>query len=169
MAALLPVALTTGETAAVAAGTAAASGWTVGSVLTGVSALATIAGGISQYQQGQAAEEQFEIEARQTELQGRLDAITTNEELLKTLASNNVAAAASGLTSAGSVQRAQEESQAKAAQELAIQRLNTAQQVSQAKAQAKAAGNQGVTSLIGSTITAGDQIASALKIKRKTK
>lgn len=173
MAALLPAVLVAGEGAAVggaaAAGTAAASGLTIGSVLTGVSALATIASGISQYQQGQATEDQLELAAKETEIQGRLDAITTNEELLKTLSKNSVAAAASGLMSAGSVQRAQEASQAKAAQELAIQRLNTAQEVAATKAKASAAGKAGITSLIGSTITAGDRIASALQVKRKTK
>ena len=107
---------------------ALAGGATVGSVLTGVSALAGIASGISSYQQGQAQADRAELQSRAAEVNGRMEAIAVNEQLLKTLSRNNAVAAASGIQSTGSVQRAQEAAQIQASQELSVNRFNTEMQ-----------------------------------------
>ena len=147
-----------GTAAAATAGTAAAAtaatGLTFGSVMTGVGALATVASG---YASMQSQKEASEYNQKQIELQGRFAAIQSNEELLKTLSSNNVAAASSGLMSSGSVARAQETAQRNAAEALEIQRLNTTQQAQQAGQ------NNGLLSMVGSTVTAGTRLAGALK------
>jgi len=104
---------------------ALAGGMSVGTVLTGVSALAGIASGISSYQQGQAQADRAELQARAEEVNGRMQGIAVNEELLKTMSRNNASAAAQGIQSSGSVQRAQEAAQENAAQQLSVNTFNT--------------------------------------------
>jgi outer membrane murein-binding lipoprotein Lpp len=142
---------------------------TAGSVLTAVSAASTIIGGLSSIAQGQAAQEQAEIQSRQLELQGRMDAIRTNEELLQTLSRNNVAAVASGLQSAGSVEYAKKASMANAAEQLNIDRMNTKVKQAQVEAAGKAAKTEGLLAGIEAGVTAGDLIGNALHKKKKTK
>jgi len=151
-----------------AAGAGAGAAATAGTLMTGVSALATIAGGIGQYQQGKAQQEQADLNARKTELEGRMDAVTTNEELLKTLSMNTVAAAAGGLTGSGSVQRAKEVSEANAAKQLSISKLNTASQAEAYKAEGRAAKGRGTAGLLGSFTQAGSSIYGAAKTIKKT-
>jgi len=158
-----------GGAAATTAVAATTSAFSFANVMTGIGALATVASGGAAYMEGKASEEQMELQAKQEEINGRFAAINTNEELIKTMANNKVASVASGLMSAGSVQRAGEMSQKKAAEELNIQRFNTDSTSDAYRAQGKAAKNKGITSLIGSTISAGNQISGALKTKRKTK
>lgn len=136
---------------------------TGGAIMTGVSALAGIAGGIAQYQQGKAQQEQADLNARRIELQGRMDAITTNEELLQTLSMNTVAAAAGGLTSTGSVQRAQEQSQANAARQLSIERYSTEVKAGAVRQEGQNAKSAGKAGLLGSFVSAGSTIYSGMK------
>lgn len=151
-----------------AAGAAAGAAGTAGTVIAGVSALATIAGGIGQYQQGKAQDEQADLNARRIELEGRMDAITTNEELLKTLSMNTVAAAAGGLTSSGSVQRAQEESQANAAKQLSISRMNTESTAAATRETGRQAKSAGTAGLLGSFMQAGTSVYGSAKTIKRT-
>ena len=151
-----------------ASGAAAGATLSLGSIMTGVSALSTIAGGVASYQQGQVAQEQADLEGRRLEVQGRMDAITTNEELLKTMSMNTVAAAAGGLAGSGSVQRAQEQSQANAAKNLSISKMNTQASVASAKASGKNKAAQGTAGLLGSFVQAGTTVYGAAKSIKKT-
>ncbi len=145
------------------AGMSAAAASTTGAVLTGLSAIASVAGGISSYQQGQAAEDQAELQARAAEVNGRMDAIATNDELLKTLSMNNASAAAAGIQSSGSVARANEAVQRKAAQELNVNRFNTSMEVSALNQKAKQASNRGKVAMAGSLFEAVETGRSAYK------
>lgn len=136
--------------------------------LSNIAAIASIASGaagfISANQRAQAAD----MRAQQIELQGRFDAIRTNDELMRTMSANNVAATASGLASAGSVQYAQEQSMANAAESLRIQRMNTDLRKSEAKQQASAARQGGLFDLVSGGLSAGERIGSSLQTKKKT-
>lgn len=158
--ALLP-AITGGAVAAETAGT-------IGSVMTGLSAAASVVSGLSSMAQHNRQAEASELQARQIELQGRMDAIQVNEELMKTLSMNTVATAASGLKSAGTAEYAQQTAMQKANEELRIQQMNTAVRKGEAKANAKAQKTQGLFGLAEGVMTAGDQIGSALSTKKKT-
>lgn len=159
---------TTAAVATTAAATTAATSLTIGSVMTGASALAGIASGVMAYQAGQASQEQEELQASQTELQGRFDAIQTNEELLKTLSKNKVAAVSAGLAGSGSVLRAKEASQKKAAEELSVNRYNTEAKAAAHRAAGRSSAGKGLLSGIGSVITSGETVSKALKIKKET-
>lgn len=139
-----------------ALGTSAATASTAGTVFTALSAAATVAGGISSYQQGQAASEQAELQARAAEVNGRMQAIATNNELLKTLSRNNARAAASGIQSSGSVARANEAAQRQAATELSTNRFNTEVEKTALTRKAEIASNQGKFQLAGSLFDAVD-------------
>ena len=133
----------------VAAGVAASTASTATTVLSAVSAAATIAGGISSYQQGQAAQEQAELQSRVEEVNGRMEAIAANNELLKTLSRNNAVAAASGIQSSGSVQQAQLAAQRVAARELSTNQFNTEMASSAYKLKGENAANKGTAALAG--------------------
>ena len=141
-------------TMGVSAAAAASAASTAATVFSVASAAATVAGGISSYQQGQAAQDQADLQARATEVNGRMQAIATNEELLKTLSRNNAVAAASGIQSSGSVARAQEAAQRQAAQELSTNRFNTEMDKSALNRKADVASNRGKTALAGSLFDA---------------
>lgn len=141
---------------AAATGTAAvATGMSTGAMLMlGVSAASTVMSGISSYNQGQAQQEHAELQSRAAEVNGRMQAVALNEELLETMSRNNAAAAASGLQTSGSVARAQDAAQAKAAQELSVSRFNVSMQKTALTAKAKAAGSSGKAALAGSLFDA---------------
>jgi len=150
----------------VAAGVGAATASTAGTVMSVISTAATIAGGISSYQQGQAAQDQAEMQARAEEVNGRMQAIATNDELLKTLSRNNAVAAASGIQSSGSVARAQEAAQRQASIELSTNRFNTEMNKSALNQKAEVASNRGKAALAGSLFDAvGTGYSSYSKIK----
>jgi len=148
---------------------ALAGGATVGSVLTGVSALAGIASGISSYQQGQAQADRAELQSRAAEVNGRMEAIATNEELLKTLSRNNAVAAASGIESSGSVQMAQLDAQRRAAQELSTNRFNTEMQKTALTTKAKNIRSGATVGLAGSLFDTVSSGASAFTNIKGTK
>jgi len=149
-----------------AAGAAASTASTVGTVMSVISTAATVAGGISSYQQGQAAADQAELQSRAEEVNGRMQAIATNEELLKTLSRNNAVAAATGIQSSGSVARAQEAAQRNAAQELNVNRFNTEMNKSALNQKAEVASNRGTNALAGSLFDAvGSGYSTYSKIK----
>lgn len=156
---LLPVLLSTTGTAAATAGSVGL----MGSVLTGVSLLTTVAGGISEYRAGQDAEEIAELNARTEELNARREALSINEELFVTLSRNTVAAAAGGLTSSGSVARAQEDTKASAAEELSINRINSAQAAQDLRLKGKQAATAGKHALAGSLFDVVSRSASTHK------
>lgn len=151
----------TASQAAAAVGTAA----TIGKV---ASAGMSIFSGLSAMADSNRQAEASELQARQIELQGRMDAINVNEELMKTLSMNNVATAASGLKSAGTAQYAQQSAMQKANEELRIQQMNTSVRKGEAKANAAAQKSQGLFGLAEGVMTAGDQIGAALSTKKKT-
>lgn len=136
--------------------------------LSNVAAIASIASGAVGFIQANQQADAAEMRARQIELQGRMDAIRTNEDLMRTMSANNVAATASGLASAGSAQYAQEQSMANAAEQLRIQRMNTAVRKSEAKQQASASRSQGLFDLVGGGISAGERIGASLQTKKRT-
>jgi hypothetical protein len=136
------------------AGMSAASAGTAATALTGLSLVASVAGGISSYQQGEAQADQMELQARAAEVNGRMDAIATNTEMLKTLSRNNAGAAAAGLKSTGSVARANEAAQRKAAQELSVNRFNTEMEVSALNQKAESASRGSKVALVGSLFDA---------------
>jgi len=166
LAAAIP-ALAAGGTAA--AGTAAATAGTASIfTLSNLSAIASIASGAAGFMGAAQAASAAETRAKQIELQGRFDAIKTNDELMRTMSANNVAATASGLASAGSAQYAQEQSMANAAESLSIQRMNTAVRKSEAEQQASAARQGGLFDLVSGGMSAGERIASSLQTKKRT-
>lgn len=140
----------------------------MGTILAGAGAAMSVVSGLSSMMAGNEQAKASELQARQIELQGRMDAIQVNDELMKTLSMNSVAAAASGLKSAGSVEYAQQASMKKANEELSIHRMNTAVQKSEALSNARAQKTKGLFGLAEGVMTAGDQIGSALSIKKKT-
>jgi len=152
---------------AVAGGTTAAAG-TAGTIMTGLSAAASVVSGLSAMAQGNRQAEASELQARQIELQGRMDAINVNEELMKTMSMNTVATAASGLKSAGTAEYAQQRAIQNANEELRIQQMNTTVKKSEALANAKAQKTQGLFGLAKGVMTAGDRIGSSLSTKKKT-
>ena len=131
------------------AGAAGASAGVVGTIGTTVSALTGVASGLSAMQAGKSQQRQLEYEARIAELQGRQQAVQINDELIKTMSQNTVAAAASGLQSSGSVAEAQRESQNKAATELSTNLFNTGQRTSGLRRQGKMARREGLLSGMG--------------------
>lgn len=164
MGALLALIPTVAGGAATAAGTAS----TLTTVLGAASAAASVVSGLSAMAQSNRQAEASELQARQIELQGRMDAINVNEELLKTLSMNTVATAASGLKSAGTAEYAQQMSMQRANEELRIQQMNTSVKKSEALANAKAQKTQGLFGLAEGVMTAGDRIGSSLSTKKKT-
>ena len=146
------------------AGAAGASG----AVMTGLSVAGGLAGMASAINQGNAAEAEADYQARQIGLQGRLDAIATNEELLKTLASNKVAAVSGGLAEAGSVEYAKQSSMANAAEAMNLNRMNTQAKQQQVLNQGKLLKSQSIFDAIGQGVSAADTIGQALNIKKKT-
>lgn len=155
-----------GGTLTAAQATAAVStAATIGKV---ASAGFSIVSGLSSMAQSNRQAEASQLQARQLELQGRLDAIKVNDELMKTLSMNEVATAASGLKSAGTAQYAQQQSMQNANEELRIQQMNTAVRKSEAVANAQAQKSQGLFGLADSAMTAGDRIGSAYSTKKKT-
>jgi hypothetical protein len=118
--------------------------------------------------QGNRQAEASELQARQLELQGRMDAIQVNEELMKTLSMNAVATAASGLKSAGTAEYAQQRAMQKANEELRIQQMNTSVRKGEALANASAQKTQGLFGLAEGVMSAGDRIGSSLSTKKKT-
>lgn len=152
----------------VAAGVSAAAAGTVGTALTAVSVLSTVAGGISSYQQGQAQADQAELQSRAADVNGRMEAISTNEELLKTLSMNNAVAGAAGIQSSGSVARAGEAASRKAAQELDVNRFNTEMQKTALTSKASAAKRGGTAALAGSLFDAVGTGAGAYKKYKET-
>lgn len=132
----------------------AAAAGSAGTIMTGVSLLATVVGGISEYQTGQAQQEREELNARTEELNTRREALAINEELLTTLSRNTVAAAAGGITSSGSAARAREQNKAKAAEELSINRFSGATVAADYRLSGKQAARRGTASLIGSAVDA---------------
>lgn len=140
-----------------------------GSIMTTLAAGSSIVGGLASMARANAASDAAEIQSRQVELQGRMDAINTNKELLKTLSRNNVATAVSGLQSAGSIEYAKQQSMANAAEQLNINRLNVDMKKQSLSAEAKAAKTQGLFDAVSSGITAGDIIGSSLRTKKRTK
>jgi len=139
-----------------------------GTALTAVSAATTVVGGLASMAQGSRQAEMAEIQSRQLELQGRMDAIRTNTELIRTLSRNNVAAATGGLQTAGSVDYAKRESMANAAEQLSIDRMNVKTQQASVEAAGKAAKTGGLFDAVGSAVTAGDMIGGALRRKKET-
>lgn len=108
-----------------------------------VSAVAGVASMLSSIQQGRAQQQQANYQAKIAELNGRRDAIRLNEDLIKTLAMNNVSAAAGGLQSAGTVVEAQKENIQKAEEELSVidfNKTNAASAARQSGANANSAG-----------------------------
>lgn len=136
--------------------------------LSNVAAIASIASGAMGFIQANQQADAADMRARQIELQGRMDAMKTNEDLMRTMSMNNVAAAASGLASAGSAMYAQQESQANAAESLRIQRMNTSVRASEARQQATASRAQGIFDLVGGGLSAGERIGSSLQTKKRT-
>lgn len=152
----------------VAAGMTAATMSTVGTVFTVLSATSAVIGGIASYQQGQDEADRAELQSRAEEINGRMQAIAVNDELLKTLSMNNASAAATGLQSSGSVARAGEAAQRKATQELNVNRFNTEMKVSGLKRKAKSAAQAGTTALTGSLFDAVGTAGSAFKTVKET-
>ena len=150
------------------AATTAGTAGTLSTVLGAASAAASVVSGLSAMAQSNRRAETSELQARQLELQGRMDAINVNEELMKTLSMNTVATAASGLKSSGTPEYAQQMSMQKANEELRTQRMNTAVRKSEALANAKAQKTQGLFGLADGVMSAGDRIGSALSTKKKT-
>lgn len=148
---------------------AAAGGLGAASLFSGISSAASVLGGLSSLSQGMQAKEAANMQSRQIELQGRMNAIQVQDELLKNLATNNVAAASSGLKSAGTPLYAQQQSQLNANEEMRIQRLNTDVKKAEAKQAGEAAASKGVTGLATGVMTAGERIGSSLSEKAKTK
>lgn len=137
-----------------AAGASAATASTAGTVFSVLSAAASVAGGISSYQQGQAASKNAELQAKAAEVNGRMRAIATNDELLKTLSRNNAVAAASGIQGTGSVARANEAAQRQAATELSTNRFNTEMEKTALTRKAEVASNTGTMAAAGSLFDA---------------
>lgn len=105
MASLAAIAATAAASAGTA-GTAAVAGTSLlsqASLAVGaLSAGASIVGGLQQQQQ-------YDLSAKSIELQGRREAIANKEQLMRTMSSNYVAAAASGISGA-TIERTQESS-----------------------------------------------------------
>lgn len=154
--------------AGVSAATASSVAATTATVLTVASTATAVVGGISSYQAGQDAEDHAELQARAAEVNGRMQAIATNEELLKTLSMNNAVAGAAGLQSSGSVARANEAAQRQAAQELNVNRFNTSMEVSALNQKAVTASNTGKVAAIGSLFDAIDTGTDAYKKFKET-
>lgn len=167
MATILGAALATGAAGGAAA--TSASLFTLGNVMTGISVLSGVASGISSMNQADAQEDQARLQARAEEVNGRMRAIAVNEELLKTLSRNNAVAAASGLQSSGSVARANEAAQRKAAEELNINRFNTETQKTALTQKATSASNVGKNVLAGSLFDAVETSYGAYKKIKETK
>ena len=142
---------------------------TAGTVMTVASVAGTALSGLASIRQGQAASDAADFQSRQIALQGRLDAIQTNEELLKTLSRNKVAAYAGGLETAGSVEYAKQQSMANAAEQLNINRMNVESRQRQVEQAGSAAKQQSIFDAVGAGISAGDIVGSALQTKRRTK
>lgn len=149
-------------TGAVASKAASASLLTKAATATALAS--TAAGAYKSYEMGKAEDEAAKVARRQ----GRLNAIRAHEELMKTISANNVAAATSGLESAGSVQYAQDASKIKANREMRIAKESAATQAKSHKQKAKAYKQQSVFDVVGGTITAGEKMRSSLKTKKKT-
>lgn len=144
----------------------AVAGGSTTAVMTGVSLLATVASGISEYKTGQARADMAELNSRTEELNARKEALQVNEELLLTLSRNNVAAATYGLTSSGSVKRAQERSMAKAEEELSTVRFNSETRAADLRLIGKQAVAEGTSKLAGSLF---DVVGSGYKTYKKVK
>lgn len=147
----------------IAAGVSAATAGTIGTAMTAVSLLATVAGGVSSYVQGEAESDQLELQARMAEVNGRMEAIETNEELLRTISMNNASAAAGGIQSSGSVARASEEAQRQASRELNVNRFNADMQKSALLEKADQASRGGKMALAGSLFDAVGTAGSGFK------
>jgi hypothetical protein len=141
---------------------------TVGTVMSGLGAATSVISGLSAMAQGNRQAEASKLQARQIELQGRMDAVQVNEELMKTLSMNTVATAASGLKSAGTAEYAQQASMQKANDELRIQQMDTSIRRGEALANARAQKTQGLFGFAEGVLSAGDRIGSSLSTKKKT-
>lgn len=142
---------------------------TTGTILTTAASVSSIIGGLSSIASGYEQQELAELQSRQTELQGRLDAIKTNEDLLQTLSRNKVAFATSGLKSAGSVEYAKQQSMANAAEQLNLNRLNVQTKKASLEYAGEQAKREGIFQGIGSSITAGDLLFKHFTEKKQTK
>lgn len=104
-----------------------------------------------------------ELKAKQIELQGRIDAIGMNAELLRLLAYNNAQAAASGLTSisGGTVAAIQQDLIQQNEERIAIHAEKIRMQAEQARLTGKAMKKKGRLSLLEGTYTASRQFKTA--------
>lgn len=152
---LLALGVATGGAGLAAGGAAAAAGGAASTAST-ISAIAGIASAgmsvISGIGQQQAADYQAKIET----LNARREAVAVNDNLIKTLAMNNAAAAAGGLQSSGSVAEANSASQANAADELSVIKFNADARSSALKAQ----GKQALISGVGQGVLTGAGVLS---------
>lgn len=142
-------------------------------VLSALSAAAgvasTVAGGLASQRQAEIQESQARLQGRVAEVNARMQAVATNEALLKTLSRNNAVAAASGIQSTGSVAAAQDAAQRKANEELSVIGFNAEMQQTALTAKAESASSAGKNALAGSlfdTVTTG---AGFYKNYRRTK
>lgn len=139
-----------------------------GTILTSLAATSSVISGLSSLAQGYEQSDIANLQSRQVELQGRLDAIKTNEDLLRTISQNNVAATYSGLQSAGSVEYAKQQSMANAAKQLSLNRLNVQTKKEELESSGRSAKTQGLLGAFSSGISAGDILFKNLNQKRKT-
>jgi hypothetical protein len=136
--------------------------------MTTLSAVSSVVGGLAMMAQGQQQADMADLQSRQVALQGRLDAIKTNEDLIRTISQNNVAAVYSGLQSSGSVEYAKQQSMANAAEQLNMNRLNVQTKKEQIESAGRAAKTQGLLGAASSGISAGDILFKHLNEKRRT-
>ena len=151
--------------AAASAGTAAAG--TASAVMAGISAAATAAAALSSYQQGQDQKNAYKAQAAQVELSNRMAALSIQEDLIQTMATNNVSGAVGGLKSSGSIARAKEQSMANAEKQLDINRFKTDSTKGVLESQGNQAATQGLLAGAMGVVKAGTTAGNYVKAKKK--
>lgn len=115
-----------------------------------IAGVSTVGSAVVASNEASAIQERENMNARIAQLNERKDAISLNEDLIETLASNSVAMAAGGIQSSGSAARAQETAKRKANEELSVIRLNSESQQSDMRLRGKQASDRGKAAIAGS-------------------
>lgn len=135
-----------------------------GSILTGISAISSIAGGIKGNQQANMQAKQAELTAKQEELKGRDQAAQIRLRLNSALASQNAIFGARGINPAsGTPQSLAAESSNEASRDISIAQFGAGQSAAALRSQAKQYKIQGASSLISGFGTAGTNAYTGLK------
>lgn len=136
---------------------------------TAAAALSAIAQGNAARQQAQNQQAVADLQARKAMIQAKMDANSSNQSLLETLAHNNAVAAAGGLMSAGTVSNAEAENIRKANEETSILRQNGEMNAANKIAEGEMYANQGNNAALSGYLTAGQSMLNAFQTHVKTK